>query len=111
MGNQAHVNQKVNTAPTMYSFKVFIDDEQIRKMKATDDLDAFKSEIADFIQFEPDLKWRDSDGDFITITTPKEFQEAIIEQQGNVVKIWATSSKKPSTTPGVILRGSSVEDI
>jgi len=91
---------------TSINFKIFIDDDQVRRIKATDDLNAFKSKIAEFIQFEPILKWKDSDGDLITITTPEEFQEAITEQQGNVVKIWVTSSKKPSATTD----DSSVED-
>lgn len=69
------------------TFKVFYKDH-IRRFKTDGNFESFNDKISEFVkESNPILKWKDEDGDSITITTAQEFDDAV-KEQGAMVKIW-----------------------
>jgi len=69
------------------TFKVFYKDH-IRRFKTDGNFESFNDKISEFVkESNLMLKWKDEDGDSITITTAQEFDDAV-KEQGAVVKIW-----------------------
>lgn len=69
------------------TFKVFYKDH-IRRFKTDGNFESFNDKISEFVkESNLMLKWKDEDGDSITITTAQEFDDAV-KEQGAMVKIW-----------------------
>jgi len=88
------------------SFKVLFNDQARRFKLSSADWDTFKSKVTDVLKLwpsEPILQWKDSDGDYITINSQEEFDEAVLEQTTSsatsVIRVYVSvPSSSPSTS-------------